>query len=45
MPDSPPTVLVVEDDFLVRLTAVAMVEDAGFLAISRQRTPTQRSSF
>jgi two-component system, response regulator PdtaR len=36
MPALPPTVLVVEDDFLVRLTAVAMIEDAGFLAVEAE---------
>jgi two-component system, response regulator PdtaR len=36
MADMPPTVLVVEDDFLVRLTAVTMVEDAGFAVIEAE---------
>jgi len=36
MPPSPPTVLVVEDDPLVRLTAILMVEDAGFIAIEAE---------
>jgi CheY-like chemotaxis protein len=33
MPDSPVYVLVVEDDFLNRLHAVNLVEDAGYLAV------------
>ena len=36
MPHTPPTVLVVEDDFLVRMTAVSTVEDAGFLALEAE---------
>jgi two-component system, response regulator PdtaR len=40
MPDTPPTVLVVEDDFLVRFTAAAMVEDAGFIAIEAENAET-----
>ena len=33
MPDSPVYVLVVEDDFLSRLHAVNLVEDAGYIAV------------
>ena len=33
MPDSPVYVLVVEDDFLNRLHAVNLVEDAGYVAV------------
>jgi two-component system, response regulator PdtaR len=33
MPDSPVYVLVVEDDFLNRLHAVNLVEDAGYIAV------------
>ena len=33
MPDSPVYVLVVEDDFLNRLHAVDLVEDAGYIAV------------
>ena len=33
MPDSPVYVLVVEDDFLSRLHAVNLVEDAGYMAV------------
>jgi CheY-like chemotaxis protein len=33
---SPPTVLVVDDEFLVRLAAVEMVEDAGFIALEAE---------
>lgn len=33
MPDSPVYVLVVEDDFLNRLHAVNLVEDAGYIAM------------
>jgi len=33
MPDSPVYVLVVEDDFLNRLHAVNVVEDAGYIAV------------
>ena len=33
MPDSPVYVLVVEDDFLSRLHAVSLVEDAGYIAV------------
>ena len=34
MPDSPVYVLVVEDDFLNRLHAVNLVEDAGYIAVA-----------
>jgi len=33
VPDSPVYVLVVEDDFLSRLHAVNLVEDAGYIAV------------
>ena len=33
MPDLPIYVLVVEDDFLSRLHAVSLVEDAGYIAV------------
>jgi CheY-like chemotaxis protein len=33
MPDSPVYVLVVEDDFLSRLHAVSLVQDAGYIAV------------
>ena len=33
MPDSPVYVLVVEDEFLSRLHAVNLVEDAGYIAV------------
>jgi len=33
LPDSPVYVLVVEDDFLSRLHAVNLVEDAGYIAV------------
>jgi CheY-like chemotaxis protein len=33
MSDSPVCVLVVEDDFLSRLHAVSLVEDAGYIAV------------
>jgi len=36
MPDPSPTVLVVEDEILVRLTAVSMLEDAGCLVLQAE---------
>ena len=36
-PDWNPVVLVVEDETLVRVTALAIVEEGGFEAIGRQR--------
>jgi len=39
MPDSPVYVLVVEDDFLSRLHAVNLVEDAGYIAVEAEAKP------